>query len=47
MTQSIISVGRNPLAKASILSMVLLNSVLIIIVSVIALIIGAVIIYAP
>lgn len=47
MTQSIISVGRNPLAKASILSMVFLNSVLIIIVSVIALVIGAVIIYAP
>ncbi len=47
MTQSIISVGRNPLAKASILSMVFLNSVLIIIVSIIALIIGAVIIYAP
>lgn len=47
MTQSIISVGRNPLAKTSILSMVFLNSILIVIVSVVALIIGAIIIFAP
>ena len=45
MRDSIISVGRNPLAKASIQSMVMLNTVLIVLVSVAGLFIGLMILF--
>lgn len=45
MKDSIISVGRNPLAKTSIQSMVVLNTVLIVLVSVVGLFIGLLILF--
>lgn len=45
MKDSIISVGRNPLAKSSIQSMVVLNTVLIVLVSVVGLFIGLLILF--
>lgn len=45
MKDSIISVGRNPLAKASIQSMVMLNTVLIVLISVAGLFIGLMILF--
>lgn len=45
MKDSIISVGRNPLAKASIQSMVVLNTVLIVLVSVVGLFVGLLILF--
>lgn len=47
LSQSIISVGRNPLAKSSITSMLVWNSILIVVVSGLGLAIGAAIILLP
>lgn len=47
LSQSIISVGRNPLAKSSITSMLIWNSILIVLVSSLGLAIGAAIILLP
>ena len=47
LKDSIVSIGRNPLAKASIQSMVVLNTVLIILVSIAGLFLGLLILFFP
>ena len=47
MKDSIVSIGRNPLARASIQSMVVINTVLIVVVSVVGLFVGFMILFLP